>query len=50
MYINGTVSYTDVLMSSTSFSDFLGRIDALALSFPRIRKFYRQIKKRTVTS
>lgn len=29
MYTDGTVSYMDVLMSSTSFSDFLSRIDSL---------------------
>lgn len=29
MYTNGTVSYIDVLLSSTSFSDFLFRFDAL---------------------
>jgi murein DD-endopeptidase MepM/ murein hydrolase activator NlpD len=29
MYMNGFVSYADVLMSSTSFSDFLDRLDAL---------------------
>jgi murein DD-endopeptidase MepM/ murein hydrolase activator NlpD len=28
MYTNGAVSYLDVLMSSTSFSDFVGRFDA----------------------
>ncbi len=29
MYVNGSVSYLDVLLSSTSFMDFLDRIDAL---------------------
>lgn len=29
MYTNGVVSYLDVLLSSTSFSDFLNRYDAL---------------------
>ncbi|MFD2116952.1 murein hydrolase activator EnvC family protein [Paenibacillus yanchengensis] len=29
MYTNGTVSYIDVLLSATSFSDFLFRFDAL---------------------
>nr|WP_202113397.1 M23 family metallopeptidase [Paenibacillus sp. MMS18-CY102] len=29
MYQNGTVSYLDVLMSSTSFTDFIDRFDAL---------------------
>ncbi|CAH0121821.1 MULTISPECIES: murein hydrolase activator EnvC [unclassified Paenibacillus] len=29
MYMNGFVSYLDVLMSSTSFSDFLDRLDTL---------------------
>lgn len=29
MYQSGTVSYADVLLSSTSFSDFLSRLDAL---------------------
>ncbi len=29
MYSNGFVSYLDVLMSATSFSDFLGRLDSL---------------------
>ncbi|HZG74446.1 MAG TPA: peptidoglycan DD-metalloendopeptidase family protein [Paenibacillus sp.] len=29
MYMNGVVSYLDVLLSSTSFVDFLDRIDAL---------------------
>jgi murein DD-endopeptidase MepM/ murein hydrolase activator NlpD len=29
MYMNGFVSYMDVLMSATSFSDFLNRIEAL---------------------
>lgn len=29
MYTDGTVSYMDVLMSSTSFSDFLSRVDSL---------------------
>ncbi|PZE19267.1 murein hydrolase activator EnvC family protein [Paenibacillus xerothermodurans] len=29
MYMNGAVSYADVLLSSTSFSDFLDRLDAL---------------------
>ena len=29
MYMNGTVSYTDVLMNSTSFGDFLDRLYAL---------------------
>lgn len=28
MYMNGTVSYLDVLLSSTSFSDFISRFDA----------------------
>ena len=30
MYTNGFVSYMDVLMSATSFSDFLDRVDALS--------------------
>jgi murein DD-endopeptidase MepM/ murein hydrolase activator NlpD len=29
MYMNGTVSYLDVLLSATSFSDFLNRLEAL---------------------
>jgi murein DD-endopeptidase MepM/ murein hydrolase activator NlpD len=29
MYMNGFVSYMDVLLSATSFSDFLNRLDAL---------------------
>ncbi|WP_141336196.1 murein hydrolase activator EnvC [Paenibacillus sp. tmac-D7] len=29
MYMNGVVSYTDVLLSSTNFSDFLDRLEAL---------------------
>jgi murein DD-endopeptidase MepM/ murein hydrolase activator NlpD len=29
MYMNGFVSYMDVLLSATSFSDFLGRLEAL---------------------
>jgi murein DD-endopeptidase MepM/ murein hydrolase activator NlpD len=29
MYMNGFVSYMDVLLSATSFSDFLSRLDAL---------------------
>ncbi|MEK8131770.1 peptidoglycan DD-metalloendopeptidase family protein [Paenibacillus filicis] len=29
MYMNGVVSYADVLLSSTSFSDFLDRLEAL---------------------
>ncbi len=29
IYMNGIVSYLDVLLSSTSFSDFLNRLDAL---------------------
>ncbi|WP_235941525.1 murein hydrolase activator EnvC family protein [Paenibacillus puerhi] len=29
MYMNGIVSYADVLLSSTSFSDFLDRLEAL---------------------
>lgn len=29
MYTNGNVSYLDVLLSATSFSDFLGRFDAM---------------------
>ncbi|MNI26869.1 Murein DD-endopeptidase MepM [compost metagenome] len=29
MYMNGSVSYMDVLLSATSFSDFLGRLEAL---------------------
>lgn len=29
MYMNGSVSYLDVLLSSTSFSDFLSRFEAL---------------------
>lgn len=29
MYMNGVVSYADVLLSSTSFSDFLDRLNAL---------------------
>ncbi len=29
MYMNGTVSYMDVLLSATSFSDFLSRLEAL---------------------
>lgn len=29
MYTDGTVTYMDVLLSSTSFSDFLGRVDSL---------------------
>lgn len=31
MYMNGSVSYLDVLFSATSFSDFLSRLDSLEL-------------------
>lgn len=31
MYVDGTVSYLDVLLSSTSFSDFLNRADSLKM-------------------
>lgn len=31
MYTDGAVSYLDVLLSSTSFSDFLGRTDSLKM-------------------
>ena len=31
MYENGTVSYVDVIFNSTSFSDFLNRVNALTL-------------------
>lgn len=44
-YTNGVVSYLDVLMSSTSFSDFLGRMDSLRSIMGQDKQILEQQKK-----
>lgn len=45
MYTNGFVSYMDVLLSATSFSDFLDRFDALQTILNSDRDMVEQLKK-----
>ena len=44
LYENGTVSYLDVLFSSTSFSDFLNRMTALSLIVQQNHQLFQQGK------
>jgi len=50
MYMNGVVSYLDVLLSSTSFMDFLDRIDALGAILSQDKEILTQniLDKQTV--
>lgn len=45
MYMNGVVSYADVLFSSTSFSDFLDRLNALKSIVGQDKKILEDNKK-----
>lgn len=45
MYTNGVVSYLDVLLSSTSFIDFLDRFDSLQLILKSDREILDQFKE-----
>ncbi|UOF92221.1 peptidoglycan DD-metalloendopeptidase family protein [Fodinisporobacter ferrooxydans] len=45
MYENGTTSYLDVILSSTSFSDFLDRLSTLSLIADQDKKILEEIKK-----
>lgn len=45
MYSNGVVSYLDVLLSSTSFSDFLDRFDALQLMLKKDKDILQENKE-----
>lgn len=45
MYTNGFVSYIEVLLSSTSFSDFLDRFDALQAILSQDREILEEHKK-----
>ncbi|MGZ4134474.1 MAG: murein hydrolase activator EnvC family protein [Tumebacillaceae bacterium] len=45
MYVSGDVQYMDVLLNSTSFSDFLDRFDALSLIFKQDTEILRQNKE-----
>jgi murein DD-endopeptidase MepM/ murein hydrolase activator NlpD len=45
MYVNGDVQYMDVLLNSTSFSDFLDRFDALSLIFKQDTEILRKNKE-----
>ncbi|QAY68580.1 hypothetical protein ET464_16815 [Paenibacillus protaetiae] len=49
MYSNGFVSYLDVLLSSTSFSDFLDRFDTLKSMLKQDRDILEQNKKDKAT-
>lgn len=44
MYISGDVQYVDVLLNSTSFSDFLDRFEALSLIFKQDTEILKQNK------
>jgi len=44
MYTNGVVSYLDVLLSATSFTDFLDRFDALQIILESDRDILEQFK------
>ncbi len=45
LYMNGAVSYVDVLLNATSFSDFIDRFDALHSILSRDRDLLEQTRK-----
>jgi murein DD-endopeptidase MepM/ murein hydrolase activator NlpD len=45
MYENGSISYLDVILSSTSFSDFLDRVFALSIIAEQDKKILDEVKK-----
>jgi murein DD-endopeptidase MepM/ murein hydrolase activator NlpD len=45
MYENGSTSYLDVILSSTSFSDFLDRVSTLSIIAEQDKKILTEIKK-----
>ncbi|UOF92316.1 peptidoglycan DD-metalloendopeptidase family protein [Fodinisporobacter ferrooxydans] len=46
MYENGTISYLDVIVSSTSFSDFMDRLSTLSIIAQQDKKILDQVRQK----